>query len=70
LLSLIAERLQAGRRDPRSLLEVAATRYIPEEKLRQVDPDLRSFLNVNTPEELNTLRSMFEQYDNGSNSLF
>lgn len=67
LLALIEERLLAGRRDPRSLLEVAATRYIPEVQLRQVDPDLRSFLNVNTPEELNTLRSMFEQYDN---SLF
>lgn len=58
LLALIEERLQAGRRDPRSLLEVAATRYIPEEQLRQVDPDLRSFFNVNTPEELDRLRSI------------
>ncbi len=58
LLSLVEERLRAGRRDPRSLLEVAATRYIPEERLRLVDPQLRSFLNVNTPEDLNTLRSL------------
>ena len=58
LLSLIEERLRAGRRDPRSLLEVAATRYIPEEQLRLVDPHLRSFLNVNTPEDLNTLCSL------------
>jgi molybdenum cofactor guanylyltransferase len=58
LLPLIEERLQAGRRDPRSLLDVAAIRYIPEEQLRVVDPDLRSFLNVNTPEDLHTLRSM------------
>jgi len=41
-------------------LEIAATRYIPEEQLRQIDPDLRSFLNVNTPEEFNTLRSILE----------
>ena len=58
LLPLIEERLQAGRRDPRSLLDVAAIRYIPEEQLRVVDPDLRSFLNVNTPEDLYALRSM------------
>jgi molybdopterin-guanine dinucleotide biosynthesis protein A len=61
LLSLIEERLQAGRRDPRSLLEVAATRYIPEEQLRQVDPCLYSFLNVNTPEDVHTLRSILEK---------
>jgi molybdopterin-guanine dinucleotide biosynthesis protein A len=61
LLSLIGERLQAGRRDPRSLLQVAATRYIPEEQLRQVDPDLRSFLNVNTPIEYTQIRTMFKK---------
>jgi molybdopterin-guanine dinucleotide biosynthesis protein A len=61
LLGVIEERLRAGRRDPRSLLEVAATRYISEEQLREVDPDLRSFLNVNTPEELNVLRAMLEE---------
>jgi molybdopterin-guanine dinucleotide biosynthesis protein A len=60
LLPQIAERLQAGRRDPRSLLNVVAPRYILEEQLRCSDPDLRSFLNVNTPEELNTLRSLLE----------
>jgi molybdenum cofactor guanylyltransferase len=56
LLPLIAERLQQGRRDPRSLLEATPTHFIPEAQLRLVDPDLRSFLNVNTPEELNRLR--------------
>ena len=58
LLPLIEEQLQAGRRDPRSLLELAPTRYISEEQLRVVDPDLRSFLNVNTPEELQMLHTM------------
>jgi hypothetical protein len=28
--------------------------------LRRVDPDLRSFLNVNTPQELDMLRSLLE----------
>lgn len=51
VLPLIEERLQAGRRDPRSLLEVVRVRYIEEAQLRRVDPELRSFVNVNTPEE-------------------
>jgi molybdenum cofactor guanylyltransferase len=52
VLPLIEERLQEGRRDPRSLLEVAPVRYIDETQIRQVDPELRSFINVNTPGEL------------------
>jgi molybdopterin-guanine dinucleotide biosynthesis protein A len=52
LLSLIEELIQQGRRDLRCLLEVAPVQYIEEVQLRQVDPQLRSFINVNTPEEL------------------
>lgn len=55
IVPFIEERLRAGRRDPRSLLEVAPVQYIQEEQLRQVDPHLRSFINVNTPEELQGL---------------
>jgi molybdenum cofactor guanylyltransferase len=43
--------LQEGRRDPRSLLEVCPVHYLEEQQLREVDPQLRSFVNVNTPEE-------------------
>ena len=56
ILPLIDQRIQQGRRDPRSLLEVAAVQYIEEAQLRLVDPELRSFVNVNTPEELNHLQ--------------
>jgi molybdenum cofactor guanylyltransferase len=52
VLSLIEDCLQAGRRDPRSLLNIAPVRYIPEAQLRQIDPQLRSFVNMNTPEDL------------------
>lgn len=55
VLPLIEVCLQQGRRDPRSLLEVAAVQYIEEAQLRLVDPQLRSFVNVNTPEELDSL---------------
>ncbi len=58
LLPLVRERLRAGRRDPRSLLETAQVHYIEEAQLRTVDPQLRSFLNVNTPEELARARSV------------
>lgn len=51
-LPLIENRLQAGRRDPSSLLEDASVRYIEEEQLRKIDPQLRSFINVNTPDQL------------------
>jgi molybdenum cofactor guanylyltransferase len=56
VLPLVDERIQQGRRDPRSLLEVVAAQYIEEAQLRLVDPELRSFVNVNTPEELNHLQ--------------
>lgn len=52
ILSLIEQFLQQGRHDPRSLLDVAPVQYIPEDQLRALDPDLRSFININTPEEL------------------
>lgn len=50
-LPLIETQLHHGRRDPRSLLTIAPVRAIAEEELRQVDPQLRSFIGVNTPEE-------------------
>ncbi len=50
-ISLIRDRLREGRRDPRSLLTVAKVRYIEEAQLRVYDPQLRSFVNVNTPQE-------------------
>ncbi len=57
ILPLIDDRIQQGRRDLRSLLEVAPAQYIEEAQLRLVDPELRSFVNVNTPEELEYLQS-------------
>ena len=54
ILPLIEQLLQQGRHDPRSLLDAAPVQYIEETRLRSVDPDLRSFINKNTPEELHT----------------
>src|SRR5712692_3434248 len=52
VIPVIEEQLQRGRRDLRCLLEVAPVQFVEEAQLRQVDPQLRSFVNINTPEEL------------------
>lgn len=51
-LPLIEASLQQGRRDPRSLLEGTPVQYIQETQLRLIDPQLRSFINLNTPEDI------------------
>lgn len=51
LLPAIEACLREGRRDPRALLERGPVRFLREEQVRQVDPDLRSFVNINTPED-------------------
>ena len=57
ILPVIEERIRQGRRDLRSLLDGAPVRYIDGEELRSVDPALRSFVGINTPEELEHYRS-------------
>jgi molybdenum cofactor guanylyltransferase len=55
ILPVVKEQLRQGRRDLRCLLEVAHVQFIEEAQLLQIDPQLRSFINVNTPEELREL---------------
>lgn len=50
-LAAIEAALRAGERRMDSFLPQVRTRFVPEEALRAIDPDLRSFVNVNTPEE-------------------
>lgn len=56
ILPTVESCLRDGRRDPRALLERAPVRFLEEEQLREVDPELRSFVNVNTPEDFATIR--------------
>jgi molybdenum cofactor guanylyltransferase len=51
LLPSIETSIAQGRRSPRSLLTSVPVQYIQEAQLRLLDPQLRSFINVNTPEE-------------------
>jgi molybdopterin-guanine dinucleotide biosynthesis protein A len=41
--------LAAGERSIKMLLAASNVRYLTEEELRVVDPELRSFRNINTP---------------------
>jgi molybdopterin-guanine dinucleotide biosynthesis protein A len=52
ILPQIEMLLQQGKRAPRALLEVAPVDYIEEAQLREVDPQLRSFVGINTLEDL------------------
>ncbi len=52
LSGAMEDALLAGRFKIGDLLGRVRTLYIPEETVRQIDPELLSFLNVNTPEDL------------------
>lgn len=58
ILPTVEACLRGGRRDPRALLERIPVRFLEEEQMRAVDPDLRSFLNINTPEDLQRARGL------------
>lgn len=47
----IEKRIEQGKLKVSDLLEDVSVRYITEEDMRRYDPQLRSFCNVNTPEE-------------------
>jgi molybdopterin-guanine dinucleotide biosynthesis protein A len=49
LASRIDSLLAAGERRVKILLADSKVRYVTEEELRAVDPELRSFRNINTP---------------------
>lgn len=46
--------MAAGERSLKGSLSRLRVRWFPEEEWKPIDPDGRSFLNVNTPEELQT----------------
>lgn len=52
ILPIVKEQLLQGRRDLRCLLKIAPVQFVEEAQLLQIDPQLQSFMNINTPEEL------------------
>lgn len=53
---IVCESLAAGERRVMSLLDRIAVRWVDEAELREIDPDCRSLINVNTPEEWRQVR--------------
>jgi len=51
LVPRIEELLRSGERSVLSLLERSRVQYLDSTALRRVDPELRSFRNLNTPED-------------------
>ena len=55
----ITHRLRQGDYRIRSFFRKARVRHVPEPQLRRCDPDLRSFYNINTSEDLAQVRQQF-----------
>lgn len=55
-IPVFRDALESGRRRIVDCYARVRLREIPEEELRRLDPELRSFLNVNTPEDLERAR--------------
>jgi molybdopterin-guanine dinucleotide biosynthesis protein A len=60
LAPLLEEQLAAGRRRPVDLFDRVRTRFVDEKELRAWDPEGRTFVNMNTPEEYEAARAMGE----------
>jgi molybdopterin-guanine dinucleotide biosynthesis protein A len=56
ILGIIEERLNKGLRKLKDMLTEINVLYIKEEEVRQIDPEGRSFLNINTMEDLEKIR--------------
>jgi molybdopterin-guanine dinucleotide biosynthesis protein A len=46
----------------RSFLSKVKTKYFPENKIREIDPDLYSFFNINAPDDLVIAKKMVKKY--------
>ncbi|HUQ68094.1 MAG TPA: molybdenum cofactor guanylyltransferase [Planctomycetaceae bacterium] len=51
VLSRVERLLEGDRLRPRFLFDEARTREVPVDELRDVDPELRTLMNLNTPED-------------------
>ncbi|WP_300670818.1 molybdenum cofactor guanylyltransferase [Desulfoluna sp.] len=59
-LKLAERRLAEGRYKIQSLFRRKRTRKVPEEAIRRIDPELRTFFNINTPEDYAWAQSLLD----------
>ena len=60
LQPLLARQLAEGRRRPVDLYDQVRTLLVKEETLRSIDPEGRSFMNMNTPEDYERARALWK----------
>ena len=60
LIPVIEGLLDSGERRVRRALDESRTCYVEEEELRLLDPDLLTFVNINTPDDLTRASAMKE----------
>jgi molybdopterin-guanine dinucleotide biosynthesis protein A len=48
----------------KKFLKKIRTKFLPEIKIKEVDPDLNSFFNINTPEDLAIAKKLVKTYTN------
>jgi molybdopterin-guanine dinucleotide biosynthesis protein A len=58
-LAAFTEAVNKGDGSPQHAFDKLDLRFIPEGKLREVDPELESFWNINTPKDLELAESKF-----------
>lgn len=61
-LPAIEEMLARGARSVRDLLSICRTETVPAHRLRRWDPELLSYLNVNTPADLESARAVAARF--------
>jgi len=64
-LKLAETRLAEGRYKIQSLFRKKRTRKVPEASIRSIDPELRTFFNINTPEDYQRALTMLAQEGKG-----
>jgi molybdopterin-guanine dinucleotide biosynthesis protein A len=61
LLPVIREAIDTGNHEMYNCIKMLKrVNYVPVEDLRNMDPELQSFINVNTPEDLERVRNILE----------
>jgi molybdenum cofactor guanylyltransferase len=60
-LAAIRQQLDQGKLRASGFFDQVKVRYVDEANIRQFDPDLRSFMNVNTPDDLAAAEHYFSE---------
>jgi len=63
-LKPIEHQLNQKKLKVRSFLKKVRTTFFPENKIREIDPDLKSFFNINTPDDLAIAKTILKTYTN------